>query len=103
MDNHKKKHEFGLFPTPYTKMNSRASPGQSSVCSALAAQVRFPGVEPHHLPSSSHAVVAAHTEELVGLTTRIYNYVPGLWGGEKKREEDWQQVCSGQTFPSKIN
>ena len=45
--------------------------------------------------SLSHAVVASHIEELEGLTTRIHNYVLGLWGGEnkkKKQEEDWQQV-----------
>ena len=35
-------------------------------------------------PVCCHAVAAAHTEELEGLTTRIYNYALGLWGGEKK-------------------
>ena len=57
----------------------------SSMLSALAAQVRFLGVKPRHLSVSSHAVVVAHVEELQGLTTRIYNYVPGLWGEKKKR------------------
>ena len=32
----------------------------------------------HH--SSNHAVVAFHIEELEWPTTRIYNYVQGLWG-----------------------
>ena len=50
----------------------------------LAAQVHFPVTEPHYLPVSCHAVVAAHTEELERLTTRIYNHVLGLWGGKKK-------------------
>ena len=49
----------------------------------------------HHIPHcssvSSHAVVVTHIEELQGPTTRIYNYVLGLWGGRKReREEDWQ-------------
>ena len=35
----------------------------------------------HH--SSSHSVAASQTEELEGPTTRIYNYVLGLWGGKK--------------------
>ena len=66
--------------------------------------VQFPGLEPHHLSVSSHAVAAAHIEELEGLTTRIFNYVPGLWGGKiKKREEDWQQMLAqGKSFPAKI-
>ena len=66
------------------------------------AQVRFPGMEPHHSSVSCHAVVAAHTEELEGLTTRIHNYVVGVWGGEKEREEDWQQMLAqGESFPEK--
>ena len=31
---------------------------------------------------SSHDVAASHIEELEGLTTRIYNYVLGLWEGK---------------------
>ena len=50
-------------------------------------QVLFPHTEPHHSSVSCHAVVAAHIEELEGLTTRIYNYVLGLWR-EKKRERE---------------
>ena len=62
-------------------------------------------VEPHHLSVSSHVVVVAHIEELEGLTTRIYYYVLGLWGGKEKenqkREEDWQQVLAqGESFPA---
>ena len=49
--------------------------------------VQFLGAEPHHLSVSSHDVVMAHTEELEGLTTRIYNYVMGLGEkGKKKRK-----------------
>ena len=63
---------------------------------------QFPGVEPHHSSVSSHAVVVAHIEELDGLTTRMHNYVLRLWGGGKKREEDWQQMLAqGQSFPAK--
>ena len=52
----------------------------------------------HH--SSSHAVAASHIEELEGITTRIYNYVLGLWGGKKK--EDWQQMLAqGQSSSPK--
>ena len=58
------------------------------------AQVWCPGAEPHHSSVSSHAVAAAHVEEIEGPTTRIYNSVLWLWGeGEKKngkKEEDWQ-------------
>ena len=53
----------------------------------------FTGSDPGHGPthcSSSHAVVASYIEKLEGPTTRIYNYVLGLWGG--KKEEDWQQM-----------
>ena len=48
----------------------------------------FAGLDPGRGPmhgSSSHAVVASHTE-LEGLTTRIYNYVLGLWEEKKKTE-----------------
>ena len=45
----------------------------------------------HHL--SSHAEAASHIEELEEHTTRISNYI--LWGfGEKKKEEDWQQILA---------
>ena len=50
--------------------------------------LRWPGfssqAEPHHSSVSSHVVAAAHTEEPERFTTRICNYVLGLWGGEKK-------------------
>ena len=69
--------------------------------STSAAQVWFPGVEPHHPSVSSHAMAVAHIEELEGLTTTIYNYALGLWGG-KKREEDWQQMLAqGESFLAK--
>ena len=68
--------------------------------STLAAWVQFPGAESHRLSVSSHAVAAGHIEELEGLTTRIYNYVLGLWGEKNKREEDWQQMLTqGESFP----
>ena len=57
------------------------------MCSVLVAKVQFPGVEPHHLSVSSHAVAAAHIEELERLTSRIYNYVLGLWGGKKHNKQ----------------
>ena len=44
-------------------------------------------MEPLHSSVSSHAVAVAHTEELEGLITTIYNYVLGLWGEEKKTEK----------------
>ena len=47
------------------------------------ARVHFLDAEPHHSSVSSHAAAAAHIEEIEGLTTRIYNYVLGIWGGEK--------------------
>ena len=46
-------------------------------------------------------MTASHIEELEGLTTIIYNYVLGPWG-EKKKEEDWQQMLAqGQSFSPK--
>ena len=68
----------------------------------MAAQVQFPGVETHHPSVSSRAVSAAHTEELEGLTTRIYNHALGLWGGKKNKGEDWpQMLAQGESFPEK--
>uniref|UniRef100_A0A9L0I8A5 Zinc finger protein 286A n=1 Tax=Equus asinus TaxID=9793 RepID=A0A9L0I8A5_EQUAS len=68
--------------------------------SGYSAWVRLPVAEPHHPSVSSHAVVAAHIEELEGLTTRIYNHVLGLWGGEKKKRGRLATyVSSGQNFP----
>ena len=43
-----------------------------------------PGCGPTHC-SSSHAVAASHLKELEGLTTRIYSYALGLWGGKEKQ------------------
>ena len=51
--------------------------------SALAARVQFLGIESHYSSVSSDVVVAARTE-LEGLTTRIYEYVLGLWGAKKR-------------------
>ena len=42
-------------------------------------------MEPHHSFVSSHAVAAAHIEELEGLT--IHDYVLGLQGGKKKEKK----------------
>ena len=59
-------------------------------------------MEPHHPSVSCHVVVAAHIEELEGLTTRMYNHALGLWGGKKKKKEDWQQILAqGESFPIK--
>ena len=67
-------------------------------------------MEPYHSSVSSHAGVVAHREELEGLTTRIYDYVLGLWEWKKHRErdrgreEDWQQMLAqGKSFPGKKN
>ena len=69
-------------------------------CSTSATQVWFPGTESCHSSVTSLAVVADHIGEIEGLTIRIYNYILGLWGGEKKREEDWQQtLAQGESFP----
>ena len=56
----------------------RASPDGLEI-KVRGTPLRQPGfgfqvwLEPHHSSVSSHAVVAAHTEELEGLTTKIYN------------------------------
>ena len=57
--------------------------------STLLAQVvsSDPGHGPTH-HSSSHAVAAPHMEELEGPTTRIYNYVLGLYRENRKRKID---------------
>ena len=70
--------------------------------SASVAWVQFLGMEPHHLSVRSHAVVAAHIEELDEFTT-TRNYVLGLcWGERKKKEEDWQQMLvQGKSSPAK--
>ena len=73
------------------------------MCSASASQglpVPDPGCRPTH-HSSSHAVVASHTEELEGLAIRIYNYVLGLWGGEI-RGRLVTDVSSGPIFKEKM-
>ena len=59
-------------------------------------------MEPHRSSVSSHAVAASYLGELEGLTTRIYNYLLGLWGGGLLgEEEDWQQVSAqGQSLPA---
>ena len=63
-----------------------------------ATRVQFPVAEPHESSVSSHAVAAAHIEELEGLTTRIYNYDLGFLGG-KRQEEDWQpMLAQGKSF-----
>ena len=52
---------------------------------AQGSQVQMLGAELH---TTCQAVVwqASHIEELEVLTTRIYNYVLGLWGEKKKRK-----------------
>ena len=63
-------------------------------------------MDPGHGPiyrSSSHAVAAPHIEELEGLTTRIYNYVLGLWREKEKKERGRLaiDVSSGPIFLTK--
>ena len=73
-----------------------------SALTTSGARVRFPVLEPHHLSVSCHAVAASHVQELEGLPTRIYNHALGLWGGERKEEEDRQQMLAqGESFPAK--
>ena len=69
----------------------------------MAHSASFGGVETHHLSVSSHAVAAAHIEELEGPTTRIYHYALGLWGGKKRRERGRlaMDVSSGPIYPRK--
>ena len=70
------------------KETRRAIPGglvvkvQCSNC--FSGPGSFPSPGTHQLSVSCHAVAAAHTEELEGLTTRIYNHALGLWGLKKK-------------------
>ena len=70
-----------------------------SLCALLwQPRVRRSGSRcgPSHC-SSGHAVVASHIGELECLTTRIYNYVLGLWGGGKKKRLA-TDVSSGPIF-----
>ena len=47
----------------------------------------------HH--SLGHAEAASHMAQPEGPTTRMYNYVLGLWGEEEeKKKEDWQQMLA---------
>ena len=62
----------------------------------LHAPLQSPGVEPHHPSVGSHAVVAAHVEQL--------EYTTMYWdlGEGRKKEEDWQQMSAqGESFPAK--
>ena len=69
--------------------------------STSAAQVRFPVVEPHHPSVSCHVLAAAQIAELELLTTRMYNYILGVWRARIK-EEGWQQMLAqGKSFPVK--
>ena len=54
----------------------------------------FPVVEPHHSSVSCHAVAAVPTEELEGLTTRLYNHALGGFGA-KKQKKTKQTLLSG--------
>ena len=44
-------------------------------------------------------MVVAHVGEVEGPTTTLYSYVLGLWGGKKKKEEDWQQMLAQGDSP----
>ena len=67
---------------------------------ALLWRPGFSSQAQNHSSVSSHSVAVAHIEELEGLTTRIYNYVLGLWG-RKKRGRLVTDVSSGWIFPCK--
>ena len=49
----------------------------------------------------THAVAASHIEELESPTTRIYNYVMGLWEGKNNRGRLETDVSSGPIFLKK--
>ena len=70
---------------------SRAEPALMASWLRSSSPLRQPGfgsqAEPHHLSVGSHVLAAAHMEEPEGLTTRIYNYILGLWGGKKRRKK----------------
>ena len=57
-------------------------------------------MEPRYSSISSHAVVVAYIEEVAGPTTRMYDYVLGLWVGKKKRERKIA-IAQGKSFPGK--
>ena len=68
----------------------RASPDDLGVKLQCSHCLSGPGSVPGHgtTPLLTYcAVVAAHREELEGPTTRIYNYVLGLWGGINTNRE----------------
>ena len=68
----------------------------------MAARVHFSVLEPHYPSVSSHAVVAAHIEELEGLTARYIQPCTGALGRKKKKEEDWQKMSAqGKSYPAK--
>lgn len=73
---------------PFRTGEVRASP-DGLVVKVRHSPIRGPGfsspvAEPHHPSVNSYTVAAAHREKLEGLTTKIYNYLLGLWGEEKK-------------------
>ena len=71
---------------------------------ALLGRPDFAGSDPGRGPphrSSSHAEAASCIEELEEPTTRIYNYVLGGFGEEKKRARLATDVSSGPIFKKK--
>ena len=61
----------------------------------------FTGLDPGCGPmyhSSSHAVVTPHIEELEWLSTRVHNYVLGLWEEKRNRGRLATDVFSGPIF-----
>ena len=69
--------------------------------STSAAQVRFPGSEPHHPSVSCHAVAVAHIEDLEGPTTKCITLYQGFGEEKTEREKDWQQILDISIFPEK--
>ena len=64
-------------------------------CSALAAQ-GFSGWDADMAHSSGHAEVASHIAHPEALTARIYNYVLGGFGEEKKKTKTVSEILESK-------
>ena len=60
--------------------------------SALVAQ-GFTGSDPGRRHSTAHAEVTSHIAQPEGPTTRIYNYVLGVFGEKKKKKKKIGNRC----------
>ena len=64
---------------------------EPSSSAARGLQIQILGVDLHttyQAGSSTRAVAVSDMEELDWPTSRIHNYVLGLWGEKEKKEED---------------